>query len=290
MLDCKFGIEGSRATAALMLVGVLAGGLTLVSCGGASQQSAAPATTDNATAPAPTPMPEQNTATETPPATSAPAAERHESPSHTTAENRAPRRPRAETERSEAPRSEPAPERKPEPVMMTVPQGAMFDVALIDPLSSKTSQVGDAFRARVTADVMQDGHVVIPAGAMVHGTVTEAVSLKKIGGTAKLGLQFTQLELPSGGSSTISATFSQKGKSETKKDAATIGGATAGGALLGRLLKDDDKGKGTVIGAVVGAAAGTAIAAKTKGQEIELAEGATLSLTLSAPAEVAVNR
>src|SRR6185436_4594950 len=108
-------------------------------------------------------------------------------------------------------------------------------LVFMDGLSSETNVVGDTFRAQVAHDVTWDGMVLVPAGSVVRGEVTEVQSLKKIGGTAKLGLHFTEIDLP-GGPVPIDASIAQQGKSETKKDAATIGGAAAGGALLGRIL------------------------------------------------------
>ena len=87
---------------------------------------------------------------------------------------------------------------------------------------------------------------------------------------------------------TISAWLAQKGKSETAKDAATIGGAAVVGAIVGHQVSDDDKG--TVIGAIVGGAAGTAIAASTKGKEIEIPAGTVSSIELGAPVEIEVPR
>ena len=189
----------------------------------------------------------------------------------------------------EPPGIPPVPPPSTEPVIVTVPAGTVLNVAFLDSVSSQESQPGDSFRTRVTQDVMQEGLAVIPAGSVVVGTVTEAQALnKKIGGKAKLALEFSMLELTSGRSAAIRATFDEVGKSETKKDAATIGGAAAGGALLGRLIKKKKKDKGALIGAIVGAAAGTAIAAKTEGEEILIATGTEISLLLSEPAHIAI--
>lgn len=183
----------------------------------------------------------------------------------------------------------PEPPAAPDPVVVTVPTGTVVEVAFLDSVSSKESQPGDSFRARVIQDVMQDGLAVIPAGSVVVGTVVEAVPLKKrIGGKARLVLEFSKLELTSGRSTAISAAFAELGKSETKRDAATIGGAAAGGALLGRILKKKDRDKGALIGAVIGAAAGTAIAARTEGEEVLIDSGTQISLQLNEPAHVTV--
>jgi hypothetical protein len=169
-----------------------------------------------------------------------------------------------------------------------VPAGTDLNVDLVDGASSLTSQVGASVRARVAQAVVIDGLTVVPQGAIVHGTVTEAVSLKKIGGAASLGLRFDSVDLEDGRSAAIVAIVHEQGKSETGKDAGTIAGAAAGGALLGRLLSHHDKTKGTLIGAAVGAAAGTGVAAATKGQEVELPAGTPLALHLEQPLTVTV--
>jgi hypothetical protein len=184
--------------------------------------------------------------------------------------------------------AKPTPAPKPEPVLKTIAAGADLEVALLEGVSSKTNKVGDALQARVTKAVFVDGLAVIPVGAIVNGTITEAVPLNKIGGTASLGLRFDSLELDGGTKTAIAAGVSQKGKSEDGKDAGTIAGATAGGALLGRLLSKNDKTKGTVIGAVVGAAAGTGIAAATKGKEVDLPSGTPLALHLEQSLTISV--
>jgi hypothetical protein len=173
-------------------------------------------------------------------------------------------------------------------VVKTLAAGTDLDVELLDGASSKTSQVGNAVRARVKNAIVVDGLTVIPEGAIIDGTVTEAVPLKKIGGAASLGLRFDTIELAGGAKTAISAGLHEQGKSESGKDAGTIAGATAGGALLGRLLSKHDKTKGTLIGAVVGAAAGTGAAAATKGQEVELPAGTPLALHLEQPLTITV--
>ena len=164
-------------------------------------------------------------------------------------------------------------------------------IELAEGASSKTSQVGDGVRGRLTADVSIDGMTVLPAGSTVTGQVVEAVPLKKIGGQAKLGIEFQRIDLPSGESVSISAPYAQAGESQSGKDAAKIGGGAAAGALLGRVLSKHDKSKGTAIGAIVGAAAGTAAAAKTgQDNDVNLPEGTVLAVALAGATEVTVRR
>ena len=186
------------------------------------------------------------------------------------------------------PAEEPAP---PEPApqaitTVTLPAGTQLDVELTRTLASNTSAPGEAFRVRVDRDVMEDGTVAIPAGSEILGQVTEAVPLKKIGGQARLGLRFTDLVLPSGKTVPIDASFLQEGRNETGRDAATIGGAAAGGAILGRILNKGGRSKGSILGAIIGAAAGTAIASRTPGEEVVLPQGSVVTLRLDRPIDV----
>lgn len=185
-----------------------------------------------------------------------------------------------EEEREAAPRAEPA----------TVSAGTVVAAEFLETLSSENSRVGDTFRARLTGDVRQGGRVVIPAGSEVVGEVTEAVPLRKVGGRAKLAVRFTDLVLPHGVSVPIDASFVGQGKSETGRDAATIGGAAAGGAVLGRVINKKDRSRGAVIGAILGAAIGTAIASRTDGEEVNIFEGSVLDLRFDAPVEIPARR
>lgn len=184
-----------------------------------------------------------------------------------------------------AQREEPEERERPAALVVSVPAGTVMEVQLLEGLSSQTSEAGDIFRARVASDVATDGAVGIPAGSEVVGVVTEVVPLGKVGGRAKLGLKFTDLVLPSGRTVPIDATLVQQGPSETRKDAATIGGAAAGGAILGRVLSKKDRSRGTVIGAIIGAAAGAVLASRN-GEEVVIPEGTRLDLKLDDEVEV----
>ena len=183
-----------------------------------------------------------------------------------------------------APAPVPAPEppvEAPRTVDVSLPAGTALDVELLDRLASNTSHAGDTFRVRVAQDVREDGVVAIPRGSEIVGVVTEAVPLPRLGGQAKLGVRFTDLVLPSGSTVPIHASLVQQGRSRTGRDAATIGGAAAGGAILGNILGKGDRGKASVIGAVIGAIAGTAIASRTPGEEVVIPQGAVLGVRLN---------
>jgi len=263
-LTREFGSMTPRTATALLALATL---LTLAACQGSQQDSGQPA--GQPTQETPAAESSANAAEPaTPPATSS-------APSGTTT-----------APGGTKPASKPRPAAPPPPETMTVrlPAGTVIDVELIDALSSGTNLPGDPFASRVVNDVLLDGRVVIPAGTTISGHVDEVVSgkNKKVGGRAKMVLAFETVSLETGDVG-LTAWLTEKGKSETPKDAATIGGAAVVGAIIGHQIRDDDTG--TAIGAIVGGAAGTAIAVNTKGKEVELPAGTIGSLELGAPLE-----
>ena len=176
----------------------------------------------------------------------------------------------------------------PTPIVKTLAPGTPLHVVLFRALSSKTNRPGDMFTGRFDHDILVDGVTVIPASSEITGSVTEAVPQPKIGGAASLALQFTRIKLPGGAVVPIRASWAQKGKSKSGKDAAKIGGAAGAGAFLGSLLSKSDKTKGSAIGALVGGAGGTAIAAGTGGQEVEISAGASIDVALEELAQVTI--
>jgi len=174
---------------------------------------------------------------------------------------------------------------KPQPVPVTVATGETIDIEFRQTLSSHTSQAGQQFRVRVIEPVRVGSTVAIPAGASILGEVIEANPAKKIGGRARLSLEFQSLTLANGATYPIEAVFSQAGKSQTGKDAAIIGGATLGGAVLGKQVGGDT---GKLIGAVAGGIGGAFAAKKTKGKPVEIPAGTMMILELTRPVTIDV--
>jgi hypothetical protein len=146
--------------------------------------------------------------------------------------------------------------------------------------------VGDRFKSRVLEPVTMGGQVIIPERSKIHGSVTEAISARKMKGQAQLSLAFDTLELPDGTTYEVSAALTEEGVKVGKRSGAIIGGSAAGGALLGKILGKDTKG--AVKGAVIGAVIGTGIAAAQKGQDLELPKGTGMAVVLEAPLRLPV--
>lgn len=170
------------------------------------------------------------------------------------------------------------------PRKYTVAAGTSFSVQLPATITTKNAKIGDRIAANLNSDLIVDGKVIAPAGALLQGSITEVISgSNKIGGTPTLGLNFDNLALANGSDVNISASIREvSAKSDTGRDTAKI----AGGAVLGAVIGNQVGNKnGKIVGALIGAAAGTAAAKKT-GTEVELPAGTVLGVTLNSPVTV----
>jgi hypothetical protein len=170
----------------------------------------------------------------------------------------------------------------PRPAAVTLAVGTTLTGTLKNTVSTEKAKVGDVVELRTTEPVVVDGRTAVPTGSTVHGTVTHVRAAGRFKGAAELTLRFTELELPSNMSVAITCEPLRRViKGDGKQTAAEIGGAGAAGGVLGGVLGGD---KNDVLkGAAIGAAVGTGVAAVTKGEQVVLPAGKTISVTLSAP-------
>jgi hypothetical protein len=159
--------------------------------------------------------------------------------------------------------------------------GTDIEVRLEQPLSSKTARVEDRFDARVVEAVRAGGRVVIPAGSRVRGIVQGAEPAERPSKSGRLDLTFDTLTIPGEPRMDIRTRVISIKEDLDKGDTAAKAGL---GALLGAVLGSAVGGKtGAIIGLVVGG--GGAVAA-SKGEDVELPEGAVMTLRLERPLTV----
>lgn len=172
-------------------------------------------------------------------------------------------------------------EKKREPVV--VPAGTSITVSLGSALGSKTSQAGETFTGSVAKDVMVGSDVVVPKGATISGTVTDAKALGKFAGGAVLQVRLDSITLNGSDVPVQSAlrTFTAKGKG--KRTAVMTGGGAALGGIIGALAGG---GKGAAIGAAAGGGAGVGGAALTGNKDIVLPAESDVSFELTQPLEL----
>jgi hypothetical protein len=183
----------------------------------------------------------------------------------------------------------PAPKPQPKPVApatVSLGAGSRVTTAAVDTISSRHQKAGESFQASVGEDIKNDkGQVVIPAGSLVtFQIVTLEPAENKSQKDGKLELKATEVSIH-GQTHPIDATVTSvthflKGRGVTGGDAAKVGGATAGGAVIGGLL---GKGKGAVIGGLIGAGAGTAAAVHSADRDVVIPAGGEIVIALLSP-------
>ena len=162
----------------------------------------------------------------------------------------------------------------------TIPVGQLMDVRLQSDLSSSTATREQRFEATTAADLMQGDRVLIPAGAVVRGIVSNVDKAGNIDRTGSLTLAFDQIEV-NGREYPMRALATQVYESRGVLDEGkTVGTAGAVGAIVGGILGGL---KGALLGAVVGS--GGVIAA-TEGKDIDLPAGTIVRIRLDSPLEL----
>ena len=170
------------------------------------------------------------------------------------------------------------------PSSLTIPAGTILLIRTNDFLSSDRNQVGDPFTAVLDQPVVVNGWVVARRGQTVVGMVKAAQKAGRIKGTSQLGLELTDLTVVDGTQAPIlSELWRGSGGTSHGEDAATIGGATGFGALIGAAA---DWGRGAAIGAGVGAAAGIGAVLLTRGRPTEVLPETPLSFRLVDPVTI----
>lgn len=164
---------------------------------------------------------------------------------------------------------------------LTVPAGTQVQMTLSTSLGSETSYVDDVIIATTTENVMIGGRVALPMGSTIYGRVTDVLVAKKgldvsdKGGTVVVA--FDRVTTPQGYTTAMSGSLTSVASSGGKT-AGIIGGSAAGGAILGKILGGSSKD--AALGAVLGGGIGTAIAAGTKGKELNIPAGTHLAIEL----------
>ena len=169
----------------------------------------------------------------------------------------------------------------PQPV--TLPEGTVITVRLNERVSSKDSSPGDRFTATVVQPVQVDGKDVIPKGAAVTGTVTDAKARGKIKGSATLRLVLDSVTINDKKYDIQTTAVARSMQGKGKRTAEFGGGGAAAGALIGGLAGG---GKGLGIGLLAGGAAGLAGGAFTGNKDIEMPAETLLSFKLLKPVDV----
>ena len=145
---------------------------------------------------------------------------------------------------------------------------------MINSVSTKTAVSGERVYLESVFPILVNGHVVIPPGSYVAGTVTEVKRPGRVKGRGELYVRFDSLTLPNGVTRDFRARMGSldgrapetldksegkiKGEGDKAGDIKTVGEATGIGATVGGLAgaAAGHAGMGAGIGAAAGATAG----------------------------------
>jgi hypothetical protein len=183
-----------------------------------------------------------------------------------------------------APKPAKAKPAKAAPTPRTLAAGTLIEASIADSINSRHDKPGKTVTAAVARDVKdRAGRVVIPAGSLVTMTVTELAPAKsKSAADGKLALEVNSVNVR-GRIYALDADVDPvahelKGRGVTAGEAEKVGVGTAIGALGGRIIGGNTKG--AVIGGIVGAGAGTAVAVQTASRDVVVRPGTTVKITL----------
>lgn len=178
------------------------------------------------------------------------------------------------------------------PDSFTIPAGSTLHVVLATVLSSKNSEDGDPFSAKVEEPIFDHGYEVVPAGSMAEGRVSFVKPPGRAKGVAEMRLTIESLVTPDGNKYVIAASLADAdgvkvkgdegtivGPGKSKKDGAIETGVGAGiGAGVGAIA---DGGTGALYGAGIGAIAAVVHRLSKRHPDIILAQGTDMAFTIS---------
>jgi hypothetical protein len=170
------------------------------------------------------------------------------------------------------------------PAQRTLAGGTRIDATIDNGFSSRHSDAGETLTATVSADVKdRNGHVVIPAGSTVALKIAQLEpATNKSQEDGKIAVDVTSVTVRGqvyGVSTRLDpVTHQLKGRGVGTGEVEKVGAGAAIGAVAGRLIGGNTKG--AVIGGVVGAGGGTAVAVHWASRDVVVAAGTRVGFSL----------
>lgn len=174
----------------------------------------------------------------------------------------------------------------PAPVKLTVPDGTMLSVRLVDPIDTERNHEGESFRATLDGPITVDDQIAIPADADVKGVIVAAKQEGHYTGQSALALELTQVSYNGHTYNLQTSQYTRQGSSRSKNTAAKVGTGAAVGAVLGGIFGG---GKGAAIGAASGAGVGGAAQTIDHPDPIRLPSETVINFRLQNPVTVAAS-
>jgi hypothetical protein len=179
----------------------------------------------------------------------------------------------------------------------TIPKGATMMVKLDQPISSFSSNLGDAVSATLENDVFANDVVVVPAGSEVLGQVSNVKRAGRLGKHGEIDIRFFSVKTPDGVVVPIRAHVVTKDNSgilrgnsyamDVFKGVGITAGATGIGAALGVAsgsLMGSVAG-GVLFGTAAGGIAGATYALMRQGKDVVIPSGSRVSIVSDVAAQ-----
>jgi hypothetical protein len=176
----------------------------------------------------------------------------------------------------------------------TIPAGTVLNTRLTTLLSTKTSETGDPFTARIADPIFSGGVEIVPAGSMVAGHVAFVKPPGRVKAKAEMRLVADKITTPEGEVFDLTAALEDaqganggkvkgdegaiQGAGKSTKDTAINTGVTAGvGAGVGAIAGG---GKGSLYGLGAGAVVGLIRGLHKKHPDVLLMTGTELTFVV----------
>jgi hypothetical protein len=178
-----------------------------------------------------------------------------------------------------------------------LPVGTIVNVSLVEDVSTETTANGTAFTARLLEGVERDGRILLPAGSMLAGMVTDLHHGKRLSGPAAIHLRTASVTLPDGTKYALHGQVidtslhrqvkidregTMYGKDHPGRVAATFAMTTGSGLAAGALIAGVP---GALVGAGVGAGVSTVVWLRQE-RNANLPVGTKVSFALTDPLTV----
>ena len=173
-------------------------------------------------------------------------------------------------------------------------EGTLLKVRMNETLSTRSTLRGSPFSATLIEDVQRDGRVVIPAGSVLDGSITEVHGGKRIAGRAAIHLEPRRVTLPDGTYYMLHAQVTDTSQDNAVKVdregtvlrrdhpeemLAILSLSTGSGAVAGAMIGG---GVGAVVGAGLGAGVSTILWLK-EDRQAALPKNTALVFSLTTP-------
>lgn len=139
---------------------------------------------------------------------------------------------------------------------VNVPANTLVKISLVTPINAKELKKGDIIKFQAAEDVIENDMLLITAGALGEGEVTEVSQAQNFGRDAKINIDFKDMEAVDG--TKIDMTLGEEAKENMEQMGMAAGASLAGMIILGPI--------GIIGGAFV------------KGKNINLLEGTEMYL------------